>query len=198
LDAIIALPTDMFYNTGIATYIWVLDTAKPHERRGKVQLIDATARFAKMRKALGSKRKLLGQDDIDWIVRNYGAFEDSEHCKVLRREEFYYRTITVERPLVDDAARPVRDKKGRVRPDPKLRDKENVPWDQDVDAYFEREVKPFLPDAWVDHSKTKEGCEIPFTRHFYVYTPPRPLEEIDRDLDEVLGRIRQRLEQVRA
>ncbi|MDR0593165.1 MAG: type I restriction-modification system subunit M [Bifidobacteriaceae bacterium] len=197
LDAIIALPTDMFYNTGIATYIWVLDTAKPPERKGKVQLIDATARFEKMRKSLGSKRKLLGQADIDWIVRAYGAFEDTEQSKVLPREEFFYRAITVERPLVDDAARPVLDSKGRRRPDPKLRDTENVPWDEDIDAYFEREVKPFLPDAWIDKTKTKEGCEIPFTRQFYVYTPPRPLEEIDRDLDEVLGRIRQRLEQVR-
>jgi len=91
----------------------------------------------------------------------------------------------------------VRDAKGRPKPDPKLRDTENVPWGEDIDAYVEREVKPFLPDAWVDKKKTKDGCEIPFTRHFYVYTPPRPLADIDRDLDEVLGRIRERLEQVR-
>ena len=197
LDAIIALPTDMFYNTGIATYIWVLDTAKAPARRGKVQLIDATARSVKMRKSLGSKRNLLGPEDIAWIAREYGAFHDAEHSKILPREQFFYRTITVERPLVDAAGEVVKDAKGRPKPDSKLRDTENVPWDEDVNAYFEREVKPFLPDAWIDHAKTKEGCEIPFTRHFYVYKPPRPLAEIDRDLDEVLGRIRARLDQVR-
>jgi type I restriction enzyme M protein len=197
LEAIIALPTDMFYNTGIATYIWVLDTTKSPERRGKVQLIDATARFEKMRRALGEKRKILGADDIAWIAHEYGAFAETPTSKVFDREEFYYRTITVERPLLDEAGHVIRDSKGRTKPDTKLRDTENVPWNEDIDAYFEREVKPFLPDAWIDKAKTKEGCEIPFTRHFYVYTPPRPLEEIDNELDEVLGRIRERLEQVR-
>jgi type I restriction enzyme M protein len=197
LEAIIALPTNMFYNTDIATYIWVLDTTKAPERRGKVQLIDATARFEKMRRALGEKRKLLGADDIAWIADEYGAFTETPTSKVFDREEFYYRTITVERPLLDESGQTVRDSKGRPKPDTKLRGTENVPWNEDIDAYFDREVKPFLPDAWIDKSKTKEGCEIPFTRHFYVYTPPRPLEEIDRDLDEVLGRIRERLEQVR-
>lgn len=198
LDAIIALPTDMFYNTGIATYIWVLDTDKPAARRGKVQLIDATARFEKMRKSLGSKRNQLSEADIAAIIREYGAYEDSEHVKILPRETFYYRTITVEQPLRDEAGVVVSDGKGKPKPNTKLRDTENVPWDQDIDEYFAREVTPFLPDAWVDKTKTKEGCEIPFTRHFYVYTPPRSLEEIDKDLDEVLGRIRERLDQVRA
>jgi type I restriction enzyme M protein len=197
LEAIIALPTDMFYNTGIATYIWVLDTAKAPERRGLIQLIDATARGQKMRKSLGSKRSLLGEEDIAWVIRAYGEFAEAEHCKILPREDFYYRTITVERPALDDDGQVVRDLKGRPKPDPKRRDTENVPWNEDIDAYVEREVRPFLPDAWIDKAKTKEGCEIPFTRLFYVYTPPRPLEEIDRDLDEVLGRIRQRLEKVR-
>jgi type I restriction enzyme M protein len=198
LEAIIALPADMFYNTGIATYIWVLATAKSPERRGRVQLIDATGRGAKMRKSLGSKRNQLSAADTAWVVGQHAGFaRDTPTSKVFAREEFYYRAITVERPLLDDAARPVRDSKGRLKADPKSRDTENVPWDQDVDAYFEREVKPFLPDAWIDKSKTKDGCEIPFTRHFHVYTPPRPLEEIDRDLDEVLGRIRHRLDQAR-
>ena len=211
LDAIIALPTDMFYNTGIATYIWVLDTAKPIERAGKVQLIDATARGTKMRKSLGSKRIKLGQDDIDWIVKLYGHYDDShsKHSKVMPREDFFYRTITVERPLrvveagsqsqgLETTGEIVRDARGEPKPDTKLRDTENVPWNEDIHTYFEREVKPFLTDAWIDTSKTKEGCEIPFTRQFYTYTPPRPLEEIDRDLDEVLGRIRKRLDRVRS
>jgi len=197
LEAIIALPTDMFYNTGIATYIWVLATAKSEQRKGLVQLIDATGRGEKMRKSLGSKRNLLSEQDIEWIARQYGDFAQTPTSKVFPREEFYYRTITVERPLLDEAGHVVRDAKGRPKPDPKLRDTENVPWGEDIDAYVEREVKPFLPDAWVDKKKTKDGCEIPFTRHFYVYTPPRPLADIDRDLDEVLGRIRERLEQVR-
>ncbi|MCL2787257.1 MAG: type I restriction-modification system subunit M [Micrococcales bacterium] len=197
LDAIVALPTDMFYNTGIATYIWVLATAKTPERQGKVQLIDATARGVKMRKSLGSKRNALSEDDIAWIAREYGAFAETTTSKIFPREEFFYRTITVERPLMDDDGAPLRDAKKRPKPDPKQRDTENVPWDQDIDEYFEREVTPFLGDAWIDKTKTKEGCEIPFTRHFYVYTPPRPLEEIDRDLDEVLGRIRDRLDRVR-
>ena len=197
LDAIVALPTDMFYNTNIATYVWVLDTDKPAGRRGKVQLIDATSRYEKMRKSLGKKRNLLGKADIDAVIREYGEYADAEHVKVLPREAFYYRTITVEQPLRDEAGKVVRDAKGKPKPDAKLRDTENVPWSEDVDEYFTREVKPFLPDAWVDKAKTKEGCEIPFTRHFYVYTPPRSLEEIDRDLDEVLGRIRARLDEVR-
>jgi type I restriction enzyme M protein len=98
----------------------------------------------------------------------------------------------------DETAEVCLDAKGRLEPDPDLRDTENVPWTEDVHAYFDREVRPFAPDAWIDESKTKEGCEIPFTRHFYVYTTPRPLEEIDADLDRVLGRIRARLEEVRA
>lgn len=98
----------------------------------------------------------------------------------------------------DDDAPVVKGPKGVTLPDPKLRDTENVPWSEDIHEYFAREVAPFAPDAWIDESKTKEGCEIPFTRHFYEYVPPRPLDEIDRDLDAVLGRIRTRLEQVRA
>ena len=196
LEAIVALPTDMFYNTGIATYVWVLDTTKSPQRKGKVQLIDATGRGTAMRKSLGSKRTALSAEDIAWVALQHGDFAQTATSKIFAREDFYYRTITVERPLLADGT-VVRDGKGRPKPDPKLRDTENIAWDEDIDAYFDREIKPFVPDAWVDKSKTKEGCEIPFTRHFYVYTPPRPLEEIDRDLDEVLGRIRERLEQVR-
>lgn len=278
LEAIVALPTDMFYNTGIATYVWVLSTKKSAERKGKVQLIDGTKLFRKMRKGLGSKRNELGPDDIAAIVKLYEANEDAEQSKIFAVEEFFYRTITVERPLrlnwaltserldvaleakpfaqLSDAARtslveeaasgrlettPTTDPKwfatqvtaflsaagvelsapqvkaliaglaerdenaavitgakGKPETDATLRDTENVPWNEDIHAYFDREVKPFASDAWIDESKTKEGCEIPFTRHFYKYVPPRSLADIDADLDAVLGRIRARLDAVKA
>lgn len=275
LEAIVALPTDMFYNTGIATYLWILSTKKSKERAGKVQLVDGTKHFRKMRKGLGSKRNELGPDDVGAIVKLYGQTTDDDQTKWFEVEDFFYRTITVERPLRlnwaltperlavaveakalakvdvgplversrsdrvesrqwtdlksftkhvsaelaaarvtltapqlkalvaglserDDDAPVITDAKGNPEPDTSLRDTENVPWDEDIHAYFDREVKPFAPDAWIDESKTKKGCEIPFTRHFYKYVPPRSLAEIDADLDIVLGRIRARLDEVRA
>lgn len=277
LEAIIALPTDMFYNTGIATYVWILSTKKAPDRVGKVQLIDGSKLFRKMRKGLGSKRNELAEQNVRDLVKLYSDFAETKQSKIFPSEAFYYRTITVERPLKlafqvtpervdaalaekavakldegqrillrtaletldpthvhrnrdaflkalkaalkdagltlpapamkvmlsqfserDDTADICTDTKGKPEPDPALRDTENVPWAEDVRDYFAREVVPFAPGAWIDESKTKDGCEIPFTRHFYEYVPPRPLEEIDRDLDVVLGRIRARLEQVRS
>jgi type I restriction enzyme M protein len=196
VEAIIALPKDMFYNTGIATYIWVLTNRKDEVRKGKVQLIDGTKHFRKLRKAIGSKRVELGPDDIAAIVQTYAAFEESKESKTFANEDFLYRTITVERPLRDEMGNVVTDSKGRPKADAKLRDTENVPWSEDVGAYFEREVKPYAEDAWIDHAKTKEGAEIPFTRHFYEYIPPRPLEEIDRDLEAVMAELRVMLSEV--
>lgn len=277
LEAIIALPTDMFYNTGISTYVWVLSKEKAPERRNKVQLVDGSKLFRKMRKGLGSKRNELGPKDIQAIVKLYGDFTATDQSKIFDTTDFFYRTITVERPLKlnfattpdrietalatkafsklpaetlvnvrtllvamdtgvlwknrdefmnalkmhlramgadlsgthlkaliaglsegDDTADVCTGAKGKIEPDTDLRYTENVPWNEDIHDYLEREVKPFVPDAWIDEDKTKEGCEIPFTRHFYQYAPPRPLEEIDADLDAVLGRIRVRLEQVKA
>ena len=275
LEAIIALPTDMFYNTGIATYIWVLSTKKSAERQGKVQLIDGSKLISKMRKGLGSKRNELSPDDINTVVKLYGQTTDDDRSKTLAVEDFFYRTITVERPLRlnwaltpdrlavareakalakvdadwtpfaelveaapirpttdaaafrkqlaakldeagitltapqlksllaglaerDDDAPVITDGKKQPEPDPTLRDTENVPWNEDIHVYFDRAVKPFAPDAWIDESKTKEGCEIPFTRHFYQYVQPRSLAEIDADLEAVLGRIRARLQAVKA
>jgi len=270
LDAIVALPTDMFYNTGIATYIWVLDRKKPEERRGKVQLINGSKMFVKMRKSLGSKRKELSPDDVDALVKLYGSFEDGgdKRSKVLTNEAFGYHTITVERSLRmsfqvtadrvdaaieskpvaklaedtrtqlrqalltmdrarvwldraefntalgkalggadvrvglplrkalwaalsarDESAEPCTGAKGVIEPDPKLRDTENVPLGEDIEEYFAREVAPYVPDAWIDHSKTKIGYEVPFTRHFYEYIPPRPLEEIDSDVKRLIAEI---------
>ncbi|MBZ4421584.1 class I SAM-dependent DNA methyltransferase [Myxococcus sp. RHSTA-1-4] len=279
LEAIIALPDQLFFNTGISTYVWVLSNRKRKERRGKVQLINAADFFVKMRKSLGEKRKELSEAQIAQVVRLYGDFQEGPHCKVFDAEDFGYRRITVERPLRlsfqvsperlerlkaerafaglaeskkkgaagareaedgrelqeailkalrslegarmwksraafedeldgamklaglklpallrkavlsalserDETAEVCLDAKGQPEPDAELRDSENVPLKEDVHAYFEREVRPHVPDAWVDESKTKVGYEIPFTRHFYKYQPLRPLADIEA---EILG-----------
>ncbi|EPF5722031.1 type I restriction-modification system subunit M [Vibrio cholerae] len=309
LEAIVALPTDMFYNTGIATYIWVLSSHKPAHRKGKVQLINASKERAKtggrgrsgggevegddenvfyaaMRKSLGSKRKELTPDAIDKIVQTYGQFAENDFSKIFDYKEFGYRRITVERPLqlaiypkdelrlealqadnawtkIDNITQQIildalasfeqekylsRDKflkqlktkleresaakavklstvqlklivkhlgehddeaevcksKGQIEANPDLRDNENVPLTETVADYFAREVLPHVPDAWIDESKTDPkdgevgivGYEIPFNRHFYVYEPPRALEEIDADLDAVSAEIMQLLQEV--
>jgi type I restriction enzyme M protein len=198
VEAIIGLPTDMFYNTGISTYIWILSNRKPAHRRGLVQLIDASSFWQKMRKSLGSKRKELSPDHIEEITRLFGNFEEAKKdgkpiSRIFRNEDFGYRTITVERPLRDDAGNVVMGQRGKAKGQPQadssLRDTENVPLSEDVQTYFEREVLPHVPDAWIDHEKTKVGYEIPFNRHFYVFTPPRPLEVIDAELKQVTDRI---------
>jgi len=298
VEAIVALPTSMFFNTGISTYIWILDNTKRPERRGKVQLIDASSFYVKMRKNLGDKSRELSEADRTRIVGIYDAFDEQrpehvEHSRVLRITDFGYRTITVERPLRlnfqcsakrittvvaaaeadrgplvrvdpatlraalesfgdehyknrdaflaalrphlkqaglalgspglkalwlglserDETADECVDKQGKPEPDPQLRDTENVPfgwispgacpieggpgdsqWGRDNDedviaAYFEREVRPHTPDAWIDHSKTRTGYEIPFTRHFYKYIPPRTLDQIDADLNVLVREI---------
>lgn len=207
LEAIIGLPTDMFYNTGISTYVWVLSNRKPAHRKGKVQLIDASAMWQKMRKSLGSKRKEMSEDHIKDVSRLFGAFEEVDAngrpiSRIFRNSDFGYRTITVERPLRDEKGRIVvgeRGKqKGKPQPDSALRDTENVPLSEDVEVYFKREVLPHASDAWIDHEKTKVGYEIPFNRHFYVFQPPRPLEEIDAELKAVVGRIQTMLGEVMA
>ena len=198
VEAIIGLPTDMFYNTGISTYVWIVSNRKPAHRKGKVQLIDASSFFQKMRKSLGSKRKELSPVHIDDITRIFGACkkvtrEGVPISRIFKNEDFGYRTITVERPERDDKGRPVLGTKGKGKGKPvadaNLRDTENVPLSEDVEAYFHREVLPHAPDAWIDHEKTKVGYEIPFNRHFYVFKPPRSLAEIDKDLKGVTDRI---------
>jgi len=198
VEAIIGLPTDMFYNTGISTYVWILSNRKPEERKGKVQLIDASSFWQKMRKSLGSKRKEMSAEHIEEITRLFGGFEEAEKdgkpiSKIFRNEDFGYRTITVERPLRDEAGHVVLGQRGKAKGQPQadssLRDTENVPLSEDVQTYFEREVLPHVSDAWIDHEKTKVGYEIPFNRRFYVFTPPRPLEVIDAELKQVTDRI---------
>ncbi|QGG74402.1 type I restriction-modification system subunit M [Pseudomonas syringae] len=280
VEAIIALPTDMFYNTGIATYVWILSNHKASARQGKVQLIDASQHYAKMRKSLGSKRQYITEDQISELVRLYGSFEHSAQSKIFPIDAFGYRRITVDRPLrlnfqtsaeriakvleekalqkLDSAARqqllaalqamdatqlhrnreqfskllkkaltahsvslstpelkallnalskrdPEADictSKGQPEADTGLRDNENVPLGESVHDYFHREVIPHVPDAWIDESKTDAldgevgivGFEIPFNRHFYMFQPPRPLAEIDRDLKACTDRIKQMIE----
>ncbi|KFI92073.1 type I restriction-modification system methyltransferase subunit [Bifidobacterium stellenboschense] len=182
VEAIVAMPNDFFYNTGIATYIWVLNNSKPAERRGKVQLINANGVFTKMRKSLGSKRNELNAEQIRAIVQEYTAFEETKTSKIFDVDDFGYTTVTVERPLRDEHGEIETDRKGRPKPDTSLRDTENIPLKQDIDEYFEREVKPYAPDAWMDRKKDKVGYEIPFTRYFYEYTPLRPSMTILDDI----------------
>ena len=285
VEAIIGLPNDLFYNTGIATYIWILSNDKSARRRGKVQLINATDRASKMRKSLGSKRQFVSDSDIEDIVRLYGAGQETDESKIFPTEAFGYRRITVELPLrlnfqasperlaLLDEAKPIqkldqderkrlkaacerldpakvytnrdaftkafkaaikaeglklgapvhkailtalserdpdadlcRDKNGNPEPDTGLRDFENVPLGESVFDYFQREVKPHVPDAWIDEDKRDAldgeigivGFEIPFNRHFYQFTPPRPLEEIDADLKACTDRIKQMIEELSA
>lgn len=296
LEAIIALPTDMFYNTGISTYIWILSNKKSSERKGKVQLINASNDLDKknpdqnkgmifyqaMRKSLGSKRKELTPDGIDMIVKTYGAFVENDYSKIFEYQSFGYRRITIERPLKlkifpkdadklsalqqdsawekieaetqkkilqalsglaqedylskkqfekefnaalssldcklktneakliikqlgqQDETAEICKSKGKVEANSDLRDYENVPLDQDIYEYFDREVKPHVPDAWIDEGKCDAidgkigvvGYEIPFNRHFYVYEPPRALQDIDAELDQLSAEIMKLLQEV--
>jgi type I restriction enzyme M protein len=273
LEAIIGLPDQLFYNTGINTYIWVVTNRKRPERTGYVQLIDARDLYSKMRKSLGNKRNELTAEHIAEITRVYEGLVKGERSKILANESFGYRKVTVERPLrvcyegtfdaiealgpstafeqldsedasalrdalhtldgasyatlseLEQALKPVFEKvakvptavkkaviaaftvrdstadpttnaKGALEPDPELRDTEHVPLDEDVDEFMAREVLPFAPDAWVDDTKTKTGYEIPFTRQFYKYVPPRPLEEIDAEIKASQQRILKLLAEV--
>jgi type I restriction enzyme M protein len=234
VEAIVALPTDMFYNTGIATYVWIVSNRKPAHRKGRLQLIDASVFWKKMRKSLGSKRREMSEEDIAVVTKLFGGFETAQLAtvtgadgkeierkvviegeappvapeggkvrlqplsRIFDNADFGYHTITVERSLLDDQGRPVVGQKGKAKGKPlsdsSLRDTENVPLAEDLDAYFQREVLPHAPDAWIDRDKTKVGYEIPFNRHFYVFEPPRDLAEIDADLLAVTDRIKGMIE----
>ncbi len=198
LETIIGLPTDMFYNTGIATFIWVLSNHKESKRKGKIQLIDATNMYQRMRKALGSKRKELTSEHIKQIIDLYaecenGQTKDLAISKIFENKEFGYTAVTVERPIVDESGKIILGEKGKLKgkpqPDSSKREIENIPLQEDLEKYFAKEVKSYYPDAWIDYSKSKIGYEIPFTRHFYVYKPPRSLAEIDDDLKSVTKNI---------
>jgi len=274
LEAIIAMPTDMFFNTGISTYIWILSNKKEEHRKGKVQLVNASNMGEAMRKSLGSKRKQLSEENIKAIVRSYGEFEASKTSKLFSTTDFGYRRVTIERPLQlafyphdadriealqaekawaklddtlassildalaampekildrkvfvkrnpkltasqyklvqkhigehDDEAVVCKDGKGNLEANADLRDYENIPLAEDIEEYFQREVQPHVPLAWIDTKKTDEkdgevgivGYEIPFNRHFYEYVPPRDLEEIDAELETLTKEIMEMLHEV--
>jgi type I restriction enzyme M protein len=238
VEAIIGLPTDMFYNTGISTYVWIVSNRKPAARKGKLQLIDASSFWQKMRKSLGSKRKEMSDAHIAEVTRLFGSFVEAQLAtvfdaegkeigrqvmpergkrpvapeggevklaplsRIFPNEAFGYRTITVERPLLDEkgeiALGTKGKQKGKPQVDASLRDTENVPLSEAVTDYFQREVLPHALDSWIDHEKTKVGYEIPFNWHFYVYEPPRPLSEIDADLLLVTDRIKAMIEALAA
>lgn len=185
LEAIIQLPADSFYNTGITTYIWVVSKNKAPHRDGKIQLIDASKMYEKRRKAIGSKRNDISKECREVIVQAYGDFLDKEYfldekvlnSKVIENLEFGFNRVVIETPLKDEKGNIVL-KKGKPLPDITLRDMEDIPLTEDIDTYFEREIKPFNPEAWVDKKKTKIGYEIPFTRLFYKYEKPEKTEDI--------------------
>ena len=185
LECIIALPEKLFFNTSISTYIWILTNRKSEARRGKIQLINAVDFFDKMKRNLGDKNAFISDSHIHQIAELYTNFEETEHSKIYPNDFFGYTKVTVERPLIDEETGDiVTDKKGNPKPDTKLRDHERVPLTENIDDYYQREVKPHLPDSWIDRKKDKIGYEINFNRYFYQYMPLRSLKEIT---DEILA-----------
>jgi type I restriction enzyme M protein len=182
LEAVIALPNQLFYNTGISTYIWIISNLKAKSRKGKVQLINAVDFFKKMSKSLGDKRNELSDDHIAQITKLYGDFEGNKFSKLFDNTDFGYSKVTVERPTRNAKGEITKDKNGKPKADSSLRDTENIPLKEDIQAYMKREVLPHVPDAWVDESKTNVGYEINFTKYFYQYKPLRSLEEIKADI----------------
>lgn len=194
LEAIIQIPNDMFYNTGIATYIWVITKDKAVKRTGKVQLIDASKCSVKRRKPIGNKRNEFTDECLYLITQAYNDFKDGRYVdstnglevevKIKDNEDFKYRKVVVERPITDEDGKPIL-KKGKPQADSAKRDTESIPWKEDVEAYMQKNVYPYAPDAWIDDKKTKIGYEIPFTREFYKYVAPRKSEEIFASLEEL-------------
>lgn len=198
VEAIVAMPNDFFFNTGIATYVWVLTNNKSSDRKGKVQLINANDIYSKMRKNLGNKRNEFTDEQIERIMSEFRVFpNESNISRVFDNEDFGYITVDVRRPLRDENDEIIRDKKGNPKPNKELNDTENIPLKQNVQEYMEREVLPYAPDAWIEPRKQKKGqqlelrdggvvgYEIPFTRYFYEYTPLRPSEEILLEIKEL-------------
>jgi type I restriction enzyme M protein len=197
LEAIVQLPTDLFYNTGISTYVWIITKDKPTHRQGKVQLIDASNMYEKRRKSIGNKRNDITEECRSMIIQAYGEFTEKEfvledgrrvESKIFNNYFFGYNKVTIESPLKDENKELVL-KKGKVQPDASLRDTEDIPLLENIEEYFIREVKPFNPEAWIDKKKTKIGYEIPFTRLFYKYQAPEKSEDIAKRIKTIEERI---------
>jgi type I restriction enzyme M protein len=193
LDCIIALPKDLFYNTGINTYIWFLNNKKTANRKGKVQLINANILEDKAngiegfcrpeKRSLGNKRNKIESFHIEKLVEIYTRFEENQYSKIFNNDDFGYYQITVEQPEYDAKGKPVKDKKGGLKPDSKKRDKETIPLTEDIEEYFRNEVLPHVPDAWIDYDKTRIGYEINFTKYYYEYKALRPSSEIKTEIE---------------
>ena len=197
LEAIIQLPTDLFYNTGISTYIWIITKNKDKERQGKVQLLDASKAFVKRRKNIGEKKVDIDKKRRELIVEAYGEFANKVYSendsivesKIFNNDFFGYQKVVVETPLYDESGNIIRKKNGKPEPDTSKRDTEDIPLTEDIDTYINREVLPFNPDVWVDKSKTKIGFEIPFTRLFYKYQAPESSKDISQRIKTLEERI---------
>jgi len=182
LECIVSLPTKLFFNTGIQTYLWIVSNKKKNNRKGKIQLIDGSGFGTSMRKNLGEKSNYITEEDSQKIIQTYQNFEENEFSKIFDNEFFGYTKITIEQPLRENGE-VVRKKDGTPKPDSKLRDYERVPLSEDIEQYYSREVEPHLPNSWIDYDKSKVGYEINFTKYFYQYTPLRSSQEITHDLE---------------
>jgi type I restriction enzyme M protein len=185
LECVVSLPDQLFYNTGISTYIWIVTNRKKKERKGMVQLIDGSSFFRIMKKSTGSKRKEMTEDHNSNLTTLYSDFKETEHSKIYPNEFFGYTKVTIEQPLKDERGNVVTDRQGNPKPDTKLRDHERVPLQMDIEEYYDREVKPFLPESWMDRDKNKVGYEVNFTKYFYHYKPLRSSREITQELLEI-------------
>ena len=184
LECIVQLPDQLFFNTGITTYLWILSKEKPKQRKGKIQLIDGSKFYQPLKKSLGNKRKEISDFGRQNILKLYKDFSESEISKIYPNEFFGYKKLVIEQPLMEDG-KIVLDKKGNPKPDGSIRDTERIPLDENIEEYFEREVKPHLPNSWVDKEKTQIGYEINFTKYFYKYTPLRSVKDVLNDLLEL-------------
>ncbi len=184
LECVVSLPDQLFFNTGISTYIWIVSNDKKPNRKGKVQLIDGSSYFKMMKKSLGNKRKYLDDSHRKEIIELYTKFEESEFSKIYPNEFFGYTKVTIEQPLMENG-NVVKDKSGNPKPDSKLRDNERIPLSEDIEGYYEREVLPHLPNSWMNRDKDSVGYEINFTKYFYKYKPLRSLEDITNELMEL-------------
>lgn len=201
LEVIVQLPTDLFYNTGISSYIWIINKNKDILRKGKAQLIDASNCYVNRRKNIGNKRKDLNDNSRKLILKAYFDFNDKEYIennmkvesKVFDNDDFGFRRITVETPLYDENNNIVKDIKGNIKPDSSKRDYENIPLKENIEEYFKNEVLGYNPEAWIDYKKTKVGYEIPFTRYFYKFKEPESSEVIEERIRKKEADIRDSL-----
>jgi type I restriction enzyme M protein len=196
LDCIVAMPKDLFYNTGIFTYIWFITNKKEPHRKGKVQLINAVDFCRPEKKSLGNKRNKLYEEHIADLEKIYTTFEENEHCKIFPNEDFGYYQVTIEQPEYTDKGKVKLDKNGLPKADSKKRDTENIPLNEDINTYFAEEVKPHVPYAWIDYDKTRIGYEINFTRYFFHYQKPDPSAKIKKEIISLENTIQELLKEV--